>query len=399
MAQSIQTKKKGKFRTNVIATFLVISFVSLAATGLVSLTFVDLIGDFTRDESSLALQTQVQANMEETAQKTALVINQKLTSAQGMIEAAANELEALFESESTYAYREVYYDLLFEDDSVAPAPSDNHYDDNYGLNVSWTYSSWFIRGYDSTDYTDYETLEADKLGRVSNMDFIFKAIHDQLDFRWLYIAFVDDGLFINYPGSILSSTDDGERIADLYDPRLEDWYTTIAEGVGETVFVDPYYDEFDQVLLISIGKLVYSNGLPLAVISGDITIEDIQQKVIDIKVLESGYAFLLNSEGEIVAHPELDDQDYEEGLPYLLDVESDMSSNDPLTEDDMEDIREVEGQLSGALRYTRDGNESILVYTPVGKGGYICVISVPLAEVLEAIPPLEQRIAEANAAA
>ncbi|TFG26908.1 HAMP domain-containing protein, partial [Candidatus Thorarchaeota archaeon] len=50
-------------------------------------------------------------------------------------------------------------------------------------------------------------------------------------------------------------------------------------------------------------------------------------------------------------------------------------------------------------RYTRDGNESILVYTPVGKGGYICVISVPLAEVLEAIPPLEQRIAEANAAA
>ncbi len=396
MAQSIQTKKKGKFRTNVIITFLVISFISLTITGLVSMTFVDVIGGFTKDQSSLALQTQVQENMEETAQKTALVINEKLSGAQGMIEAAAQELETLFDTDSTYAYREVYYDLLFENDTIAPAPSDNHYEDNYGLNVSWTYSSWFIRGYDSTDYTDYETSNGDKLGRVSNMDYIFKAIHDQLDFRWLYIAFVDDGLFINYPGSILSSTNDVERLADTYDPRLEDWYTTIATGTGDTIFVDPYYDEFDNVLLISIGKLVYSNGLPLAVISGDITIQDIQQKVIDIKVLDSGYAFLLNSEGNIVAHPELDDTDYFSGLPYLLDIEADPTSSDPLTETDMSSIREVGEQLSGALRYTRNGNESILVYTPVGKGGYICVISVPLAEVLEAIPPLEARIVEAN---
>jgi len=399
MSTSTQTKKKGKFRTNVILTFLVITLVSLSATGLVSLAFVDVIGGFTRDQSSLALETQIQTNMEQTAQKTALVINQKLTSAQGMIEAAAQELQALFDSSSTYAYRDVYYDLLFENDTVAPDPPDSAYDENYGLNVSWTFSSWFIRGYDSTDYADYEAAEADKLGTVSNIDYLFKTIHDQLEFRWLYIAFVDDGLFINYPGSILSSLDDTERAADTYDPRLEDWYVEIASGLGDTVFVNPYYDEFDNVLLISIGKLVYSNGLPLAVISGDITISDIQKKVIHVEVLESGYAFLLNSNGDIVAHPELDDIDYVGGLPYLLDIESDPGTTDPLNENDMDDIREVLGKTSGYLRYTRNDNESILVYTPVGKGGYICVISVPLAEVLEAIPPLEQRILAANAQA
>ena len=63
--------------------------------------------------------------MDETAQKTALVINQKLASAEGMIAAAAEELEALFDLGSTYAHREVYYDLLFENDSVSPAPADN----------------------------------------------------------------------------------------------------------------------------------------------------------------------------------------------------------------------------------------------------------------------------------
>jgi methyl-accepting chemotaxis protein len=355
------------------------------------LTFVDIIGGFTRDQSSLALETQIETNMESTAEKTALVINQKLASAQGMIEAAAAELEALFDPASTYANREVYFHEIFDNASIASPPADSYNDTSYGLNVSWSYSSWFHRNYDGSDYTDYETAEADKLGTVSNMDYVFRAIHDQLDFRWLYIAFADDGLFINYPGSYL----------DLpgYDPRGEFWYQEIAAGFGDVVFVDPYYDEFDNVLLISIGKLVYSGGTPLAVISGDITIRDIQNKIIDVSVLESGYAFLLNSNGEIVAHPEVIDSDYLEGLPYILDIEEDTSSADPLTEDDVETIVATPLGTSGTLRYTRDTNESILVFTPVGKGGYICVISVPLNEVLAAIPPLEARIAATNAEA
>ncbi|MGY5873167.1 MAG: cache domain-containing protein [Candidatus Thorarchaeota archaeon] len=392
MAQSTQTKKKGSFRTNVILTFLVISLVSLSATGVVSLTFVDIIGNFTHDQSSLALQTQIETNMEKTAEKTALVINQKLTSAQGMIEAAAEELESLFDSSSTYANREVFFHEIFEDESIAPAPADNHYDASYGINVSWAYSSWYHRDYDDLNYATYEAAESDKLGRVSNIDYLFKSIEEQIQFRWLYIAFVDDGLFINYPGSILDIPD--------YDPRGEYWYTTIAAGSGTTVFVDPYYDEIDNVLLISIGKMVYSNGNPLAVISGDITISDIQEKVIDVSVLESGYAFLLNEFGEIVAHPEVEDTAYLGGLPYLLDIEEDDTTVDPLTEDDVEDILDVLlSETSGSLRYTREDSESILVFTPVGKGGYICVISVPLDEVLEALPPLEARIAAANAEA
>jgi HAMP domain-containing protein len=394
-----QTKKKGKFRTNVILTFLVISLVSLAATGVISLTFVDLIGNSTRDQSSIALQNQIQTNMIETAQKTALVINQKLTSAEGMIAAAAEEIEALFETGSTYEYREVYYDLLFEDDSVAPAPSDNHYDANYGLNVSWDYSSWYIAGTTSTNYTDYEDANPDKIGRVSNLDYIFKAIHNQVEFRWLYVAFADDGLFINYPGSILGDLTDPARLANPYDPRGEYWYQTIWTGNGAMVFVEPYYDEFDNVLLISIGKVVYRNNIPFAVISGDITIEDIREKIINVEILESGYSFLLDSYGGVVAHPEVADEDYLEGLPDLLDVEVNPDFSPALTQANVNQITNVAAGTSGTIRYTRAGAEHILVFTQVGKGDYICVISVPLDEVLESIPLLEARIAEQNAQA
>ena len=400
MVQSkTQTKKKGKFRTNVILTFLVISLVSLGVTGVVSLTFVDLIGNSTRDQSSAALESQIQTNMNETAQKTALVINQKLTSAEGMIAAAAEELEALFDLSSTYEYREVYYDLFFEDDTVAPAPADNHYDPSYGLNVSWEYSSWYIAGTSSSNYSTYETGNADKLGRVSNMDYIFKAIHNQVAFRWLYIAFADDGLFINYPGSILGELSDSARLANPYDPRGEDWYQTIWAGNGDMVFVEPYYDEFDNVLLISIGKVVYRNSIPFAVISGDITIEDIREKIINVEILDSGYAFLLDSSGGVIAHPEVADEDYIEGLPNLIDVEVNPDFSPALTEANVNQITNVAAGTSGTIRYTREGTEHILVFTQVGKGDYICVISVPLAEVLESIPRLETRIAEQNAQA
>ena len=402
MAQKpAETKKKGKFRTTVILTFLTISLISLAATGFISLTFVDLIGNSTRDESSTALETQIQTNMDETAQKTALVINQKLASAEGMIAAAAEELEALFATESTYEYREVFFDRVFEAGVLDPAPADNHYDPNYDLNVSWDYSSWYVQGYDSTDYGTYEAANADTLGRVSNIDYIFKAIHNQVEFRWLYIAFAADGLFINYPGSILGPMSDIERIADPYDPRGEYWYQTIWDGNGDMVFVEPYYDEFDNVLLISIGKVVYRNTIPFAVISGDITIEDIREKIINVEVLESGYAFLLDSTGGVVAHPEVADEDYLAGLPPLQDVEINDQTDfsDALTSNQVSQIISVVEGTSGTLRYTRNNNESILVFTQVGKGDYICVISVPLDEVLESIPQLEARIAAQNAEA
>jgi methyl-accepting chemotaxis protein len=185
-------------------------------------------------------------------------------------------------------------------------------------------------------------------------------------------------------------------LANPYDPRGEYWYQTIWDGNGEMVFVEPYYDEFDNVLLISIGKVVYRNSIPFAVISGDITIEDIREKIINVEVLESGYAFLLDSYGGVVAHPEVGDEDYLLGLPDLLDVEVNPDFSPALTQANVDQITSVAVDTSGTLRYTRAGAEHILVFTQVGKGDYICVISVPLAEVLESIPLLEERIAAQN---
>jgi HAMP domain-containing protein len=73
----------------------------------------------------------------------------------------------------------------------------------------------------------------------------------------------------------------------------------------------------------------------------------------------------------------------------LTAVESNQDGSSALTS---QQIDQVISGATGYLQYTKDGDEYLLAYTSVEKGGYICIIVVPLDEVLAAIPALEGRI-------
>ena len=395
MSYSIETKKKGSFRTNVIITFVLISLVSLATTGFVALTFVNLIGEGTTSDSSTALETQIQRNMELTSEKVALTINQKLANAEGLVSAMAEECERILSTQSTFNPREVYYDYYFEYPQGNQQPSDIHYEERYEINVSWNYSSWYIPGSNSTNYLTYYAAHADRLGRISNLDYMFRYIHEQApEFRWLYVAF-EDSLFINYPGSIVGDSDDDRNDpASQFRAATEGWYQDLRSGGRDIVFVGPYYDPIDYVLLISIGRAIYDQyGSVIGIIAGDISVDNIRTKILDVQVLETGFAALVTSYGGIVAHPEVADDEYysyaidTDDLPPLIDFEDD------LTETHIENITSGE---TGAIEFQRGATDMLLVYTPVEIGGYICMIIVPVNEALEAVPILETRIEGAS---
>jgi HAMP domain-containing protein len=388
------TKKKGSFRRNVIVTFLTIAVISMTVTGLISLAFVDLTGGYTTDQSSDALQDQIERNMGQTAESNSLVVRQKLESAEGMVNAMAEEVESLFESDSTYRPREVYYDYFFQNPAEGPTPCDVQYEEEYGINVSWNYSSWYVPGSNSTNYETYEAVQSAKLDRVSNMDYIFQYIHAQMpEFRWLYVGFEND-LWINYPGSIVGgSTSERNNPALHFKASEEAWYQDLRAAGRNTVFVEPYYDPIDGVLLISIGRAFYNEtGQVMGIIAGDITVDDIRNKILDVEILETGYAALITSGGGIVAHPNVEDRHYglyDDELPPLEDFEvnSDISPAQ---------IAQITSGNTGTTTFRKEGDEFILAYTPVGVGGYICIIIVPREEALAAIPALEARIQNAD---
>lgn len=383
-------------RQNIIISFVAFSLISLVLVGAISIVFITLIGQTTIDSSSTALKDQIQDNIIQTAEQNAQIINRKLSNAESIVNAMAEECVNLFEPDSPFEYRRSYYDYFFEyERNLELFPNDTYLDDKYGIYLSWSVASWYIPGSNSTNYLQLLTADSNlnnTVSRVANMDHIFQAVHENApEIRWLYIAFEGSNLFINYPGSDVGGTNN-DRITDPFVSTAEDWYTDVRSGNGEIVFTAPYFDPIDGALLITIGKAIYHpvQKTLMGCIFADITIESIKNKILDIDILQSGYAVLIQESGLIVAHPEWTAPNPYVDLPTIDEVEVNLINGlSALTPAQMIVIT---AGSTGVIEYTRDNQDRYIAYTPVGKGDYICLIVVPVSEAVASVGVLEQRI-------
>ncbi|MHA1880076.1 MAG: cache domain-containing protein [Candidatus Heimdallarchaeota archaeon] len=378
-------------RTNIMVSFVLLSLLFIGGTGGLSYLLFKRAGQETISDSTSALEKQITENIKITAEKNAEIIFQKLSNAESMVRYEASNLEYLFSDENRFGPRDTYYDYWFEY-NLSNTPADTHYDPSYGIQVSYDYASYYFEGSNSTHYLPQNSLQNKTLNTVAAMDYVFKEIHNNApEFRWLYIAFELAGidLFINYPGSVLLG-DDAERNDEPYEPHLEPWYIDVKSGDGRIVFTEPYFDEFDGVPLITIGRVAkFSNGTDIGVICGDISIEDMVNKIVNITILETGYAALINSDGLVVAHPESAPSIADPNFPYINEVEVNSDDTSALN---ATALSLITSGGSGIIKYTRNGQERFLAYQPVGKGDYISLIILPVDEALAGIEPVVTRM-------
>lgn len=88
-----------------------------------------------------------------------------------------------------------------------------------------------------------------------------------------------------------------------YEPTKRDWYFSAKEAKGETTIVTPYVDAQTGSVIISISKLL-KNGVD--VLSLDLTMNQIQAVVKDVQLKDKGYGFVLDKDGIIVAHHDVE---------------------------------------------------------------------------------------------
>ncbi|WP_025718632.1 methyl-accepting chemotaxis protein [Paenibacillus sp. 1-18] len=89
-----------------------------------------------------------------------------------------------------------------------------------------------------------------------------------------------------------------------YDPRARPWYKD-AKAKGEMYYSSPYIDAASTDFTISIAKpLKDSNGSITGVVSEDILLNDMTKIIKDINLNGLGYAFLIDQNGVVVAHPD-----------------------------------------------------------------------------------------------
>ncbi|MDC8783624.1 methyl-accepting chemotaxis protein [Roseateles koreensis] len=108
-----------------------------------------------------------------------------------------------------------------------------------------------------------------------------------------YVAHADKSIFFNVD----------QKLPEGYDPTGRPWYTLAASSDGP-VLTAPYIDASRGVLVVTFAQAVKEGGKATAVVASDVFLTDVVNTVKAIKPTPQGFAFLVNTKGQIIAHPD-----------------------------------------------------------------------------------------------
>lgn len=231
------------------------------------------------------------------------------------------------------------------------------------------------------------------------------------DIYAIYFGFRSSGLFRQFPGSNDNSDGNTPR---TYDPRKRPWYLDAMNGkkyassttgawFGQTIITAPYQDFWSKVWMVTVAKAVYDDVKNLVGVLGiDVSIKTIQDEILKVHFLESGYVILTESasrsasnmkERLVVSAPNFESY-VTNGNVYFKDVLPSVASNSTL-------FNSLWSETNVKYYSERENDEEknyLLAYSSAGstmfRERYTVFIVIPEGEALGVLPTLEKTILE-----
>lgn len=92
---------------------------------------------------------------------------------------------------------------------------------------------------------------------------------------------------------------------DRQDEAHDGWYYSTVER-GFPSWIGPYpAEDLGDALVVSFCSPIYRSGILIGVVGMDILFDTMIDQIADLEVYQSGFAFLVDSKGDIVYHPDL----------------------------------------------------------------------------------------------
>ncbi|WP_250207669.1 methyl-accepting chemotaxis protein [Curvibacter sp. CHRR-16] len=111
-----------------------------------------------------------------------------------------------------------------------------------------------------------------------------------------------DLAYIGFADKRMVSIPPRDRPAE-YDPTARPWYK-LADQVGGAVITPPYMAASSKKLVVTFAYPIKNGGTTQAVAGADVTVEDVIKGITQIHPTPSGFAFLLDKDSRILAHPD-----------------------------------------------------------------------------------------------
>ncbi|MFA5465883.1 MAG: methyl-accepting chemotaxis protein [Candidatus Cloacimonadales bacterium] len=155
----------------------------------------------------------------------------------------------------------------------------------------------------------------------------------------------------------------------------DDFYIDAKKEDGRLLH-EPYVDEDIGVLMTSLTFPIKKNNHFVGVAGGDITLDNINVLISQIKIFNTGYAFLLSNNGTFLSYPQkkfIGEKTLEE---YSKEI-----NNSKLSDLSKEVLNGKSGRVQ--IKDPIIGKNAIYVYHPVGSTGWSMVSVIPKGEMLK----------------
>jgi GAF domain-containing protein/methyl-accepting chemotaxis protein len=208
------------------------------------------------------------------------------------------------------------------------------------------------------------------------------------------VYFTDlNGAIIYYPNIQLASV-----LPHDYDGTAQPSFriaTPLFNAGGEPRWSFPRQDPAGTGLIVSVSTPVYFNEEFIGVMAADFRLEEIANNINSIQVGETGYAFLIDSDGHIIAMPP-------EGYEFfgLEPEELEMNEEPQQTVFDGRDtfeLQQVTNRMvvggSGVLTTNIDGVDTFIAFAPLANNSFSLGVIVPVEEMTKAVQATQEKIA------
>ena len=166
----------------------------------------------------------------------------------------------------------------------------DQYLNSVGEATAWGVDNWISHRVTLAEEVVHE-LEQNWTGGDA-VEFLKSPIYEQT-FMWTYFGESNKGYHI-WPYD--------EMPAD-YNPSARPWYQA-AERAGKSTLTEPYFDITTGIETITVASPVMRDGELIGVVGADFSTETLSAVLNETDLGGLGYAFLVTSEGKILAHPD-----------------------------------------------------------------------------------------------
>ncbi|MDE7323219.1 MAG: SpoIIE family protein phosphatase [Lachnospiraceae bacterium] len=291
------------------------------------------------DDSKEALQGQAEEYLTKIAGKQAMYSNQEMREISRMVTTAAGYIEYLYANSEGFIGR----NLPLPDQTVDGEPCSK-----YALapNVSVTDDIWR------------------EVRLLSNCEAVFGASLSENNML--------DNIYVGTRSGISYRYSKSNLYDQSYDPREQKWYHSALDHPDKTIWLDTYTDSYGHMCITSARTFRDVQGNVAGVVASDIRLQDMLGEISTAKIGQSGYAFVMDKDRQLIAHPDYFENDFQKDIDAHIQ-----------TGGQLEKAQKLGGKSSGIVNLTLDGIDSYVAFSILEETGWCLCISIDRDEVIK----------------